>query len=33
VDGNVMREADSRVGVVEVVASSSRSSLLVVLDL
>jgi len=30
---NVIRETDSRVGVVEVVVSSSRSSVLVVLDL
>jgi hypothetical protein len=33
VDGNVMREAESRVGVIEVGVSSSRSSVLVVLDL
>jgi hypothetical protein len=33
VNGSVMREAESRVGVVGIVASSSRSSLLVVLGL
>jgi hypothetical protein len=33
VDGNVIREAESRVGVVEVMVSPSRSSVLVVLDL
>jgi hypothetical protein len=32
VDGNVTRESDSRVGVVEVVVSSSRLSVLVILD-
>jgi hypothetical protein len=33
VDGSVIGEAESRVGVVEVMVSSSRSSVLVVLDL
>jgi hypothetical protein len=33
VDEKVIREAESRVGVVEVMVSSSRSSVLVVLDL
>jgi hypothetical protein len=33
VDGNVITEAESRVGVVGVMVSSSRSSVLVILDL